>query len=343
MRGPRSPERALCCMPFRYAKNRATYVLEALRRPWAARHSPQWWLPPESAASACEHPSLSGLWFLRDVVCPEAVADIRSLVAHSLPKVQSSGGPHTALYAAEREVTTLRERLEAMDVIDIHLAEQLAAARAGRDAFRAEAEAAGPPVPPVRTATHWDWYEFEPGRLLAPVLVYEASASTAAQRGLEEFEVFDCSHPREWLSLRKLLNSETEEVARGARALRRVIDSIVEKLPGALSPRAGCDFLQLQVLERGASVTPHIDAPSPPADVVATLTLSGNSSIIVGGVAVELRVGDVYAIAGAARWDVPHEVRPSFSDRLTLTIRYSDLPAVSEAEDRLGTGASGRA
>jgi hypothetical protein len=173
------------------------------------------------------------------------------------------------------------------------------------------------------------------------VLVDEACASTAAQRGLDEFEVFDRSHPRNWLSLRRLLDSETADVARGARVLRRVIDSIVEKLPGALSPRAGCDFLQFQYLERGASVTPHVDAPSPPADVVATLILSGDSSIVVGDVAVELRVGDVYAIAGAARWDVEHEVRPSFADRLTLTLRYSEPSARPETKVRLDMGASG--
>jgi hypothetical protein len=265
------------------------------------------------------------------VVCAEAVSEVHSLVAHALPKVQSSAGPHAALYAAEREVTALQERLKAMDAIDVHLAEQLIAARAGRDAFCAEAEAAGPPMPPVRTKTQWDWYEFEPGRLLAPVLVNEASASAAAQRGLDEFEVFDCAPPRDWLSLRQLLESETEDVASGARVLRQLTDSIVQKLPEVLSPRAGCDFLQFQMLERGASVTPHIDAAWPPADVVATLTLSGTSSVVVGRVEVELRVGDVYAIAGAARWDDEHEVWPSFQDRLTLTLRYNELPAGAEA------------
>jgi len=320
-------------MPIAYARNRAIYLIEALRHRRAFAPLPRPWRPPTQAAAPCEHPEVSGLWVLRNALSAGDVADVRALVEHALPTTQRSGGTHAALVAAEREVATLRKRYEACEDPSLRfpLAEQLRPAISARDAFRIEAERAGPPVPPRRSGTQWEWYEYEPGRRLAPVLVEEESAASALELGLEEFEVFDKSHPREWLSLQRLLGHGDERVRRGARALRRHTHGLVGRLPGALSPRAKCRFLQLQMLQRGASITPHIDAPTPPADVVATLTLAGDSSVVVGSAVVELQVGDVYAIAGPARWDYEHAVRPSFGDRLTLTLRYSDPPQQATA------------
>ena len=73
------------------------------------------------------------------------------------------------------------------------------------------------------------------------------------------------------------------------------------------------------------AVAPHVDAPTPPAEVVATLALGGGrrDSVRVGSAQIDLEPGDVYAISGPARWDVTHEVFASMRDRLSLTLRFS--------------------
>ena len=73
------------------------------------------------------------------------------------------------------------------------------------------------------------------------------------------------------------------------------------------------------------AVASHVDAPTPPAEVVATLALGGGrrDSVRVGSAQIDLEPGDVYAISGPARWDVTHEVFASMRDRLSLTVRFS--------------------
>ena len=83
-----------------------------------------------------------------------------------------------------------------------------------------------------------------------------------------------------------------------------------------------CSFLQLQGLQRGAEIQPHIDAPSPPADVIGTVGVVGSAWIRVGAVETQIDEGDVYLLADAARWSVKHEVLPSHKDRLTVTMRF---------------------
>ena len=207
-------------MPLTYARNRAIYFIEALRHRRAfAPPPPQPWRLPTQAVAPCEHPEVSGLWVLRNMLSDSDVGDVRALVEHSLPTTQRSGGPHVALAAAEREVTTLRDRHEACDLnLRFQMAEQLRAALSALDAFRIIAEHAGPPVPPRRSGTQWEWYEYEPGRRLAPVLVEEETVARALELGLEEFEVFDKSHPREWLSLQQLLCHENERVVRESKS-----------------------------------------------------------------------------------------------------------------------------
>ena len=76
------------------------------------------------------------------------------------------------------------------------------------------------------------------------------------------------------------------------------------------------------MLQRGASIRPHIDAGSPRADVVGTVGLSGDAVVRVGAAELLLAPGDAYFLSGPARWDVKHEVLASTQDRLTLTMRF---------------------
>lgn len=76
------------------------------------------------------------------------------------------------------------------------------------------------------------------------------------------------------------------------------------------------------MLQRGASIRPHIDAGSPRADVVGTVGLSGDAVVRVGAAELLLAPGDAYLLSGPARWDVKHEVLASTQDRLTLTMRF---------------------
>ena len=96
------------------------------------------------------------------------------------------------------------------------------------------------------------------------------------------------------------------------------------QLEPALPPGACCVFLQMQHIQRGACVARHIDAPSPPADAVATLALGEgrHDTVRVGEVIIPLQAGDLYLISGSARWEVDHEVHSSTSDRLSVTLRY---------------------
>eukprot|EP00966_Prymnesium_polylepis_P190088 4404947-Prymnesium_polylepis.1 len=80
----------------------------------------------------------------------------------------------------------------------------------------------------------------------------------------------------------------------------------------------------MQLIERGGCVAAHVDAETPPADVVATLALGEGTrdTVRVGGAVIPLHAGDVYLISGSARWDVDHEVHSSTADRLSVTLRY---------------------
>jgi hypothetical protein len=168
----------------------------------------------------------------------------------------------------------------------------------------------------------------------------------ARARHLADFEVFGGARVCEWLSLEQLAQMPTtgrgveqsevpcepdnEPVPDAARAgavrLRRLQREVIEQLPCVKAlVQPVCMFHQLQMLERGVSIEAHIDAPTPPADVVATLSLGGGASerVRVGHVQINLSAGDMYAISGAARWDVSHEVLASTSDRLSLTLRFA--------------------
>ena len=136
--------------------------------------------------------------------------------------------------------------------------------------------------------------------------------SSVALSELEDFEVFGGVPPSRWLGSRSS-SAWAASAAGGARcALRR-------RLPLAVRAEAA-SFLQLQALQRGTGVMPHIDAATPRAEVVATVGLRGHCTVRVGHVELEVGVGDVYCLEGRARWKVKHEVLPSRVDRLSVTI-----------------------
>merc|ERR1712039_207397 len=83
-----------------------------------------------------------------------------------------------------------------------------------------------------------------------------------------------------------------------------------------------CLFHQAQVLEPGAEVDPHRDAIPMGGDKIATLVLEGSSNIKVGSVVFTASAGDLYALTDHARYDIDHEVAPSFDRRLSMTWRY---------------------
>ena len=81
-------------------------------------------------------------------------------------------------------------------------------------------------------------------------------------------------------------------------------------------------------------VAAHVDAPSPPADVVVTLSLGPGGACRVGPARFGLEAGDVYAISGPARWEVTHEVHASVHDRLSLTLRFAARAALEADSER---------
>lgn len=156
----------------------------------------------------------------------------------------------------------------------------------------------------VVRSVRWQSYESSTRRM-APVLF------AAPDDDLRGFEVFGNLEPELWLDAH-----ETRWAP-----LRRAVDRLATAL-GGLEPR----FAQLQELDAGALIMPHIDAASPRADVVATIGLEGGARIRVAACDFTVAASDVYVLADYARWDVKHEVRPSLADRLSVTIRFVKPP-----------------
>ena len=259
-----------------------------------------------------------------------------------------SQGVHGEAEAAEREATLLLEQAAKLPTGSewaVEASEQAGVALARRDRLRAAANALPPLPPPIRTSRHWEWFAFERGRLMAPMLSHpaEGGASLDSQRRhLAGFEVFGGVPVDQWLRLEALCSQETDDArdrdgtggvgtggagirtGGGAAVARQLQADLFERLPCVAQlddPR--CVFHQFQWLERGTAVASHVDAPEPPAEVVATLALSPGGEIRVGPARFSIEPGDVYAIGGSARWDVTHEVRASTADRLSLTLRYA--------------------
>ena len=342
--------------PAVYLRNRlrsaATSALEKLARrsgplPWyevnERCHKASWW--NSHALQAEEHPELPGLWLWRRAVDASGVDELRALVAAIVgPTIDR--GVHIEVQRAEREAALLLEKSKLLlpgTEQAVEAAEQANAALSRRDALREQAAVAPPPPALRRSSTHWEWYDYEPGRFMAPVLSHPAEGGASldvARRHLCDFEVFGGADVASWLSLDQLAGEYVQQesksdhgvveraavVARGAARLRRVQADLAAALPCVQALPGGplCMFHQLQLLERGASIAAHVDAPTPPADVVSTISLSSAPSTVrVGHVHLSVDAGDAYAISGKARWEVSHEVHAGTSDRLSVTVRYA--------------------
>jgi|EP00900_Chrysochromulina_parva_P007375 hypothetical protein len=335
-------------MPLTYLRNRArTAGVHALERllsePLPKRRPIEYWSGPSQIGKAEQHPACPGLWVLRQALSPREVSEVRAFAELAMrpPSVESTDGVHATLAAAEREcdlmLSKLRELPPGSDLY-VEAAEATDAALQRRDELRAKARTTPLPAPPLRTRTRWDWFVYEPGRCMAPMLPHAGDSRALSSRALQRqhfsgFEVFDKAPVDEWLCLASLTESmqpgaDAADARLGAATLRRLQTDLPNSwMHGAISADASCMFFQWQHLERGTAVAAHIDADVPPADTVATLSLGtgAHDTVRVGRVVFPLRAGDVYAICGEARWHVDHEVYCSTSDRLSLTIRFAKL------------------
>ena len=333
------------------------------------------WLPATTSGKAVEHPAVPGLFLLRQAVSPSDVHALRAFVdSTTLPP--RCLGVHDAAERAEREAAVLLDaasKAPPQTELAIEAAEQASSAIARRDALHAAAASLPPPPPPLRTKSKWEWFPFEPGRLMAPMLAHPAHGGASfesQQEHLEGFEVFGNAKVADWLSLGHLEAQQRRQQQQGqqqpphgqqqlpqhnaekderilasahgvdwlgpeaSEGLSRLI-ALQRELPSMLPcissmPRPRALFVQLQHLERGRAIAAHLDAPTPPADVVATLSLGtgGRDTVRVGPAHFRVVAGDVYAISGKARWEMSHEVHASMSDRLSLTFRYTDEKAL---------------
>ena len=178
-----------------------------------------------------------------------------------------------------------------------------------------------PRVPPVPIAGSvmcvpkilWPWYAYERARWMVPLQPSQGVDPGFALTHLRTLQSHGCTDAHTWPLLSAISNL-------GGDALR-----LVEALPG-LSIQAFANrkplFLQLQALQRGAPITPHIDEPGVGGHAIATVLLQGPSDVRVGGVVFSLVAGDMYCLTGDAREKVDHEVYCSDEDRLSVTIRY---------------------
>ena len=354
-------------MPLTYLRNRArTAGVHALERllsePLPKRRATEYWSGPSQIGKAEQHPACPGLWLLRQALSPREVSEVRAFAELAMrpPSVESTDGVHATLAAAEREcdlmLSKLRELPPGSDLF-VEAAEATNAALQRRDELRAKARTTPLPAPPLRTRTQWDWFVYEPGRCMAPMLPHAGDSRAMSSRSLQRqhfsgFEVFDKAPVDDWLCLASLTESmhacmqsdacmqsesmhacmqsgaDSADARHGAATLRRLQTDLPDSwMHGAISADASCMFFQWQHLERGTAVAAHIDADVPPADTVATLSLGtgAHDTVRVGRVVFPLRAGDVYAICGEARWHVDHEVYCSTRDRLSLTVRFAKL------------------
>lgn len=164
-------------------------------------------------------------------------------------------------------------------------------------------------------AKNWEWYEYGPARWMLPLQPTAGVDSAFALDSLSGLRSHNCTDARGWPSLANVGGS-------GGDALR-----YLEALPGLRIPEAfegrQALFLQVQALQRGAEVGAHIDQHGVGGRAIATAVIYGESVVRVGGVAFPVHAGDLYALTGAARDQVDHEVYASTKDRLSVTIRYS--------------------
>ena len=173
------------------------------------------------------------------------------------------------------------------------------------------------------------WFEYHQGRSMFPFQPYPAVNPTVADGVLSRLESQNKLHPSVWPNLGDWADKENDDDSRvnlGANALIR-LQLFIER--GRLAPEAKeepCLFLQVQHLERGGQVGAHVDDLAKGGKVISTAVISGFNDIRVGNRIFRVEPGDVYALAGRARYDVDHEVLACPDDRLSVTLRFGLNP-----------------
>ena len=160
----------------------------------------------------------------------------------------------------------------------------------------------------------WEWYSYGPARTMVPLQPIAGICDAFAIGPLSTLKSHNSTDARSWPRL-------TDLACSGGAALRRLEALPVEAIPSAFAGRPPL-FLQVQGLERGAHIGAHIDQPDVGGRTIATAVITGGAMVRVGGVAFTVRPGDLYALSGAARDEVDHEVYSDTMDRISVTTRY---------------------
>merc|ERR1719264_1575778 len=130
----------------------------------------------------------------------------------------------------------------------------------------------------IHRSGKFPWYTYEPGRDMMPMHASPALDSAATERVLRGLEVFgppdslgaDPVHG--WPRLCELLASGAE----GARELE-ALQQFPQEAIGDFAKQP-CLFIQAQMLESGAEVTPHRDALPYGGDLIATVVVEGGTN-----------------------------------------------------------------
>jgi len=166
-------------------------------------------------------------------------------------------------------------------------------------------------------ATTWAWHEYGPARWMVPLQPSAGVCSAFARGPLSTLSSHSCTDARGWPELSALASV-------GGDALRGLEAIPAKAMPGAFAERPAL-FLQVQRLQRGASIGAHVDQHDVGGRAIVTAVVAGGGGDVrVGGVSFAVRAGDVYALVGEARDAVDHEVYASAErdDRLSVTVRF---------------------
>ena len=206
----------------------------------------------------------------------------------------------------------------------------------GEDGVAVQSEPSGVALPieaPV-AATIWSWFQYGPGRWMVPMQPSAGVCEQFARGPLSGLRSHNSTDARRWPKLSEAQNA-------GGDALRALEALPAESMPSAFGGRAPL-FLQLQSLQRGASIGAHVDEHDVGGRAIMTAVVAGGGGDVrVGGVSFAVRAGDVYALCGDARDAIDHEVYYSAcrADRLSVTVRYGGrsedpypFPCEKEAE-----------
>ena len=181
-------------------------------------------------------------------------------------------------------------------------------------AVEKSAEVPLPQSAPV-SANAWAWFKYGPGRWMLPLQPSVGVCESFARGPLCGLRSHNSTDARRWPRLSSSV---------GGNALRALEALPSESMSGAFSGRPSL-FMQVQRLQRGASIGAHVDEHDVGGRAIMTAVVSGGGGDVrVGGVAFSVRAGDVYALVSEARDDVDHEVYSSAcsADRLSVTVRY---------------------